>query len=444
MADLMNFSPSSPPPAFLSLLPDDVLRCDIFACCSIQELSVLDQAMTSQKHRNLFLNALQSLRYTQFTDITCKEMAQWLASRGVLLQRLSAGADVNLSLVTCHYASATHLDLSACSHYLCRHELFVLATSCHSLSHINLPDGDLTEDIMELLLTHNPALCAVNVSDCSRVTDHMLGLLGRLVPSLSYLDVSYCTAITDDGLALLALPSDESALQDTRDAHADISGRLIPADETRAALPLRQLVLAQCHLITDRGLFLLLPRCTALARLDLGYCRGLTDEGLHEATRQCSQLTHLALTNCFELSESGLYAIATRCPSLLELDVFNCSQLVTDGSVAALASGCPLLQSLNMYNCKQVSDTGLGVLAQHCVHLKQLNISSCVLITDSGLGTLSQHCRQLYSLDLSYCNKITNRGVDELRRNCSLLKSMNVFKCQNVRNLDLMALYTSS
>jgi hypothetical protein len=425
-------------PLFLSVLPDDVLRCDIFTYCTIADLSSLDQAMTTHKHRSDFLTALRGHQHTSWTVVTSEEKDQWMTARGVLLQQLTVSyisSSGSLDLIVPHYPSVTHLKLSSFVH-ISREDVSVLVAHCQKLIYLKLPDCDLTNALVEQLIVNNPTLQDLNLSDCSSINDDMLGLLGRLSSSLVSLDVSYCTSITDAGLALFAAAEEQQKTNGghVRDSIAEI---IVPR-------PLRELTLAHCCSITDRGIAHLLPLCPALRQLDVGHCPQVTDDSVHQVTQQCGErLTHLLLTNCYELSESGLHAIATRCSALVHLDLFNCHEMVTDTSAAVLGAGCPLLETLDMYNCRQLSDQGLSVLAQNCPLLKHLSVSSCVLITDSALYHISNHCRQLHSLDLSYCNKITNRGIDALRRNCLLLKSINLFKCQNVRNLDLMALFSS-
>jgi len=398
--------------------------------------------MTSHSLRVLFLNALRGYTCSTFVDITCEEMGQWVMNRGVALQKLQVGymSSDKLDLYAPHFPTATHLNLSSFC-YISSEDFSTLAETCRFLTHINLADCDLTCETLEQLLVRNPSLMSINLSDCSRVTDSSMTLLGQLAPSLQILDMSYCTDITDDGLSAFSSGSGNTGIITPEGAMCQQ-----PLGEANPTLPpLVELSFTQCHRITDRGLacLLLRPRCLHLRRLDLGHCVGVSGDAMCDVARHCRQLQYLLLTNCHELPESCLFAIATHCSELVHLDVFNCSDMVTDSGTQALAAGCSRLHTLNMYNCKNLSDAALRTLAQSCKGLRELIISSCVLVSDSGLYALADHCRELQLLDLSYCTKITNRGVDALRRECLQLTSLNVFKCTSVRNLDLMALYTN-
>ena len=418
----------------LWLLPDDVLRCHIFPACTLPALSALDQALTSRSPRPLFLSALRGCKLDSFVDITCEEMGEWLGDRGVVVQKLQVSytTSCNLSLYAPHFFNVTHLNLKSFS-YISSEDLLLLAKTSQHLIHINLCDCDLTSQTFEILLVNNPALLSISLSDCSSVTDDMLGLLGHRASSLQCLDLSYCTKITDTGLAALVFATVGNMDSIVGDA-VDLS----------PLFSLSELSLAHCRHITDHGLALLLPRCRNMQRLDLGHCTAVEGGVICDVAQLCGDnLEHLLLTNCHELPQSCLFAVASYCKALVCLDVFNCASMVTDETLKALADGCPLLEHLNLYNCKLISNAGLRNMAQGCPKMECLNISSCTQISDSGLYALATHSKQLRSLDMSYCNKITNSGVDALRGDCKMLKSLNLFKCTNVRSLDLVALYSS-
>ena len=413
--------------SFLSLIPDDVLRCGVFSFCCLEELSLLDQAVTNHHLRAVFLNALSNARYAQQIDNFSEIMAKWLVSRKIFLMKISVSSisstDLNLILPHCHVV--THLNL--CSSSISREDLMVIAKHTQKLLHLNLSNCDLNGDIIETFLEQNSHIDDINLSDCGGdVDDSVLEVIGLIPVKLKCFDVSYCTRITDDGLTSAICSSFKSDCEDI----------------SNSPRPLLELAVAHCYQITDNSLLQICPHCINLIHINVGHCN-ITDTGIIAITENCAKLLHLILSNCLELSEGSLYAIASSCSHLKELDMFNCTNMVTDATAVALSNGCIELEVLNMFNCTDLSDRGLYKIARKCNSLRKLNISSCVLISDSGLEKLSSHCPHLYELDLSYCNKVTNVGIELLKTNCVHMTTLNLFKCKNIRNLDLVSLYKS-
>ena len=261
-----------------------------------------------------------------------------------------------LSLATREFVSAAHLDM--------------VAECCTRLHTLSLPATDVTDDDAIGALTALPALTALSLAHCDRVTDVGLARLAAGAPVES-----------------------EEVLSGARSRglHASLGAALGGA---------------------VRGF-------AQLRSLDVSGCAAVTDDALHSLAEGCPRLTSLALTDCVRLSDRGICAIA-RNRVLTALDASRCLML-TDTAVCACARACPL-GSLTLAGAppdaivRGVTHFAARALAEECggSSLTHLDLGgSPQLDADAVLCALGGggRCPHLHRLRLSGCERLTGETL---------------------------------
>lgn len=262
----------------------------------------------------------------------------------------------------------------------------------------------VTDAVIDVLVRRHPALAALSLEGCVRVTDASVRALGTL-RGLVFL----CVADTPRVRHLEALPA---SLQ-----HLQVSYKFPPA---LVALP---------HLVS--------LICSFNRTLDATYFSASAEEPL--------SLRTLGLVGCVALDDHAVAIIAQRCAATLDtLNVSRCP-LLTNAAIASLAA-CSHLRELGIGDLPLLTDvaplatcgqlrtlvvggcpvTDLGAVVRACAHLEVLHAGSTALTDASLVALFGAHAPpSLERLDLSDCHV----GADTARvilRACHCLKSLNM------------------
>eukprot|EP00803_Ostreobium_quekettii_P010600 evm.model.scf_1505.3 EVM.evm.TU.scf_1505.3 scf_1505:14095-15887(+) len=266
--------------------------------------------------------------------------------------------------------------------------------------------GTRLQHMVSAMAARFPNLESLSLSPRLAVTNADLEAapLGDL-PALTALDLSGCSRLSDVGVEHL------SRLQHLRDLRLDNCRRV--SDQGLAALGchtgLTRLSLRGCLTLTDEGLAGLKP-FVSLTSLSLAGCKSLGIDGVRHVAA-LPRLRRLDLGQCASISDNCLWVLRTEgLPrTLQELGLANCSRVTDAGvrHVGALTS----LTALDLTRCKQVGDEGVGGLA--ALGLKDLSLQGCRNLSDRGLAAL-ERVTSLSSVDLSDCARVTEGGVARL------------------------------
>jgi F-box/leucine-rich repeat protein 13 len=142
---------------------------------------------------------------------------------------------------------------------------------------------------------------AVNVSGCSKITDHGLKALSHL-RSLVVINVADCVRISDPGIRhIIESPSGPS---------------------------LRELNLTNCYKISDVTLLRLSQRCHKLVYACFSYCEHIFDAGI-ELMGHMKSLVHLDIRGC-NISDEGVVGLKNN-PNFRHLNLSECSEMTNIG-----------------------------------------------------------------------------------------------------------------
>lgn len=189
----------------------------------------------------------------------------------------------------------------------------------------------------------------MNLTNCVRVSDVSLLRISQKCSSLTYANFSYCEHVTDAGVELLATISSLTSL--------DLSGCNI-TDTGIAALGsnsnFKDIILSECHNITDIGIQKLVPKVGDLDNFDVSHINEITDQAIKSLAFSCRRLRVLNVSGCVYLSDQGLQYLSGVCQYIEKLDVSACKK-ITDKSLRYLRKGCHNLKTLTMYCCTGIS-----------------------------------------------------------------------------------------
>jgi hypothetical protein len=177
-------------------------------------------------------------------------------------------------------------------------------------------------------------LHTLNLSRAFSIDDQTLATIGSFCPNLTALNVNFCFSITDRGLVGFM-----------RAASRDFNQEL----------PLKQLSLANCHLVSTEGVMRSADTCPQLQYLRLTACKALDGQAFIYLLDRCKQLRYLFLTSCNQMvSDETLRDASERLNgqqlSLRYMDVSFCTE-IQDLSLLQRFIGehCPQLTSLGNF-----------------------------------------------------------------------------------------------
>eukprot|EP00968_Pinguiococcus_pyrenoidosus_P028862 scaffold8168_cov239-Pinguiococcus_pyrenoidosus.AAC.1 len=302
-----------------------------------------------------------------------------------------------------------------------------------SFLHNFLRDGDQFPDRIDLK-QHS-------LDSGQAITDAVVQEVCRMHPAMRDLVVRDCELVTDVGLWAIAKFCDRLAALDLSNCvHVTNIGLRAIAGRCQA---LERLVLSGCAQLGDVALSTLAGGCWSLRELTLDRCVRVSDAGLAAVAKCCPSLERLSVAECDKIGEFGeaaLVEIGRRCRALRHLDMLGCRH-VRDAGVRAVAGGAAShLQTLRLSGCAEVTGRTTSALARFCPNLTDLSLAGCRRLSNADVGALSAKCRRLTRLDLSCCVSLSRSGLAELARNCPSLTELNLSRCAHLSDEAVAAL----
>ncbi|XP_071498794.1 F-box and leucine-rich repeat protein 13-like [Diadema antillarum] len=249
----------------------------------------------------------------------------------------------------------------------------------------------------------------VYVSDCPRITDASLKSLATC-RNINILNVADCIRISDNGVRNLVEGPSGPKL---REMNLTNCVRVTDVSIMKITQKCYSLVYGSfcfSEHITDAGAEML-GNMPALSSLDISGCN-ITDTGLG-ALGNCYHLRDVVLSECHQITDLGIQKFVQQCRDLDRLDISHCMQL-TDGAIKNLAFCCRRLSFLNIAGCSQLTDMSIRYISGVCHYLHTLDISGCIKVTDDSMRFLRKGLKRLKYLAMLYCNLITKATYQKL------------------------------
>jgi len=249
--------------------------------------------------------------------------------------------------------------------------------NCWDLEYLNMEDLDLlTDDVFHFDTQGDGRRAAdqnmltkvtdLNISECSRVTDHGIGGISMRCEKLEVLNLSGCASLSDDAALFL-----------TRE----------PRTGGARGEKLKKLKLSYCMKMTDKAMLHLGKRCVKIERLDLEGLVHLTDDGIRTLVTHCTSIQNIGLSRCKRLTDKSLCNLA----DYLWVEELDCS------------------------NNQKITDEGIDVICMEFAGLIKLNISDNDKVTNRSVVSLGRHCKNLKELQAVDCDHIDKMCLDELK-----------------------------
>ncbi|XP_062005698.1 uncharacterized protein LOC133722853 [Rosa rugosa] len=261
-----------------------------------------------------------------------------------------------------------------------------------------------------------------------------LELLAQRCPKLEVIDLgipalSFRKVAGTQGLCTLAnrCPKLSKVLLRGRHMMSDGIVSFIPLADN-----LKHLDLGYIVLVFDKTLEAIGSSSCPITVLNLESCCHITDCGLRFLTNgSCSKtIKELVLANCHGITDSGVSLLQKMC-ALEELNLAHCHQVTDVGGVAI--SAIRTLKKLDFARGPRVTDWGPRVtdrtilaLAENCLNLEMLDLSGNKFVTRVGIRAFLGH-KCLQSLDLRYIRVyVSGSDLEDLALACPSLKSILV------------------
>ncbi|KAJ0885892.1 putative leucine-rich repeat domain superfamily [Helianthus annuus] len=150
---------------------------------------------------------------------------------------------------------------------------------------------------------------------------------------------------------------------------------------------------------------------------------------------QGHKMKELVLADCTKLTDRGLKAIATSCPDLCAIDLTNVCKL-TDASLGHLANGCQTIQTMKFCRNTFSDEAVAAYLEARGGSLTELSLNHVDKVGNHTALSLAKHAKKLQCLDLSWCREMTDEGLGLIVDSCCLsLKMLKLFGCTQITNV---------
>ena len=439
------------------VLPQDVLRGQVFQFLLLDDLARLDCAYSNHSLRHHFLAALREYFYPYSRNcMLVDESISWICSRGVQIDCISADNasakailtlakhilklkeiyigkrnDLTPAVITKLLKISRDIEIfNVCGFHVTDAVVRKLALGSNSvLRKLHVYNAvSLTDKSLHALAKHCPNLQMAVLCDCSLLTATGITALTRACPKLVWLDILNTCPTNDEILRIISANCPK--LQTLEICGGMVTDIGIGTLSSNCPL-LRHLRIDGCA-VTDEGMAMLASRCLHLERLYIFGCP-ISSAGMASLASHANKLVELHIESCDEIGTAAVEELSRGCPSLRVLDIHDSCDLFDEGFIAFTASH-PGLRVINMHDCS-VTRQSLDALAVCCSDLTALRLSYCMNLQTTDLELLVRKCSQLLAIDLGNVVTMLDHDIIGLAEHCRLLQYVSLFNNSAISDL---------
>ncbi|KEH34391.1 F-box/LRR protein, putative [Medicago truncatula] len=266
------------------------LTCLDFSFSRISDLMLCSLALESLPLNKLVLHGC--LDYTYYG-------IYYLLSRSRFLQHLDLQFatflnDQGITDLSVYLADLVSINLSGC-HQLTNSAFFALLRNCPLLTEIRMESADIGKSLsvdLDLDFVYNQVK-SLYLADNPRLKDEDINMFALMFPNMQLLDVHRCNSISQIGIDTVlkrcpnirhlnlafcsqansfSIKHEASKLEVLNLSHTRIDNTTLYVI-SKIFPCLLQLDLEHCHLVTEKGVRLVVEKCTYLREINLGSCR---------------------------------------------------------------------------------------------------------------------------------------------------------------------------
>ena len=263
---------------------------------------------------------------------------------------------------------------------------------CTAIESIAFVDINLSDDHIKYI----PGRILREVHDirivgCERITNDSLKHIGTYSKKLIYLNLEDCFHVSDEGLLHILKSC-------TNIKSLNLSGTCV----------------------TNINMCSISVYCRYLKSLKVARCRKLTGEGFGGTTEDFRYLEYLNISSNYEgITDKGIQILVRKCTSLTYLDISNSSN-ITDISILTIADCCQKLQEFLAKGCVRITQEGLIYLVRKNNNLRALNIDE-ISISNRLLFAIADNCPDLLKLSINK-NLDVKEGIKYMYLKCPKLQ----------------------
>ncbi|KAK2989440.1 hypothetical protein RJ640_018758, partial [Escallonia rubra] len=255
-----------------------------------------------------------------------------------------------------------------------------------------------------------PSLGVVSLRGACRLSDIALKALVVSAPALCSINLSQCSLLTYASIDVLA----------------DSLGSI-----------LRELYIDDCQRIDAKLIIPALKKFQRLEVLSVAGIQTVCDEFIsHIVTTHGRNIKDLDLSNCVKLTDNSLKVIGNSCNELCTLNISNLHAL-TDLGLQYIANGCRAIQTLHLCRNGFSDEAVAAFLEASGEFLKELALNNVIKVGPRTALSLAKCSKNLLSLDLSWCRRMTSEGLGLIVDNCRSLKQLKLFGCTQITDVFL-------
>ncbi|KAL7615665.1 EIN3-binding F-box protein 1 [Lactuca sativa] len=386
------------------------LKAIAHGCTSLRSLTLLNLSSISDEGIVEIANEchnLEKLQLSQCPNISNKSLIA-IANNCPNLTSLSIESCSNitnegLQAIGQKCPNLKAISLKNCSQIGDQGVVSLVSSSSSSLMKVRLHALNVSDTCLAVIGHYGMSLTELTLVDLHNVTEKGFWVMGsgQGLQKLRSLVIVNCTGVTDLGVEALGRGCPNLKLVSIRKSGLSDNGLVSFA---KASQSLETVLLEECHIITQIGIFGFVVNSGALKNLSLTKCFGIKDSPMiiHSALSPCNSLKSLTIRNCPGFGNFSLALLGRICPQLQDIVLTGLSG-ITDSGVASLVQNSESgLTKVDLSGCVNLTDKIVSEISMaHGGTLEVLNLDGCGLITDASVVTITQNCSLLRELDVS-------------------------------------------
>ena len=309
---------------------------------SLQDLSRLDSAVCSQKHRTEFLSLLASKEFL------------------FLIEEIAVSHKFKLSTTAHRYLEIKALD------WIRKRGLHLGSLRLPSPNRINEAENEKIRAAVASLVDEGrlDKLETIDFNKCYYIKDSDLAaLLSKCYGSLKILDIGWCSKDT--------LFGSYASIQEWRLEQTGITTAQIQRCKMLQAF-------SPMGNESEEDLIKIVKSCTNMRKLDFSpFGDIVTSAVVRCVAAHCHLLEHVNVAGFDKKQSNKAIRKLVSCPLLQYVDLSKTR--ITDETVRVLSNHCPLLETIILSGCPNVTSAGLELIASNCVMLKNVVIEEPLL-----------------------------------------------------------------
>lgn len=274
--------------------------------------------------------------------------------------------------------------------------------------------------IIELSLKCGKHLKEICMTDCYQVNDEAITALARNCQNLKLIGMERLN-ITEEAMDILVSHQHKNLEILGTENCRHIDWKHVKVTPMEKSLSNLQFFSADFNnFLTDEVLINITKNNKGLRELYVNGCSNISDKSIIEIADHLENLECLGIECCPKLTEKCIFKFASNASLKIKVLGLNGNNQLSDGSICALVSACQNLEGLYL-NETAISDTSLFYIALYLKKLAYLGLSGIASITKEGIKSIAEGCQLLRILHVASSPNINEEILTYFKTNTVIL-----------------------